>query len=118
VEITIEAEPPPVAMARESFPSFEAPMIEPVREIRPQATMVGLGGPSLPPPPAGMQLPAAAPPAEHLRPSMMPYDPAAYEAIAKMSREVIEKIVWEIVPDLAEKIIREELDRLVENRRR
>jgi hypothetical protein len=35
-----------------------------------------------------------------------------------MSREVIEKIVWEVVPDLAEKIIREELDRLVENRRR
>jgi CheY-like chemotaxis protein len=118
VEITIEAEPPPVAMARESFPSFEAPVIEPAREIRPQATMMGLGGPGLPPPPAGMALPSAVAPAEQVRPSMMPYDPAAYEAIAKMTREVIEKIVWEVVPDLAEKIIREELDRLVENRRR
>jgi hypothetical protein len=103
-------------MARESFPSFEAPVIEPAREIRPQATMVGLGGPSLPPPPAGMSLPPAVMP-EPLRPGQ-PYEPVAYDAIAKLTREVIEKIVWEIVPDLAEKIIREELDRLVENRRR
>ena len=32
-----------------------------------------------------------------------------YEAIAKLSREIIERIVWEIVPDLAEAIVREEL---------
>ena len=44
-------------------------------------------------------------------------DPAAYDAIAKLSQEIIEKVVWEVVPDLAEKIIREELDRLVEKRR-
>ena len=30
-----------------------------------------------------------------------------YEALAKLSREVIEQIVWEIVPELAEVIIRE-----------
>ena len=30
-----------------------------------------------------------------------------YEAIAKLSRDVIEQIVWEIVPELAEAIIRE-----------
>jgi len=30
-----------------------------------------------------------------------------YEAIAKLSREVIEQIVWEIVPELADAIIRE-----------
>jgi CheY-like chemotaxis protein len=34
-----------------------------------------------------------------------------YEAIAKLSREIIEKIVWEIVPELAEAIIREELQK-------
>ena len=34
-----------------------------------------------------------------------------------MSREVIERIVWEVVPDLAETIIREELEKLVEKRR-
>jgi CheY-like chemotaxis protein len=35
------------------------------------------------------------------------------EALGKASREMIEKIVWEVVPQLAETIIREELDRLV-----
>jgi CheY-like chemotaxis protein len=39
-----------------------------------------------------------------------------YAAIAKLSREIIEQIVWEVVPDLAEAIIRAELDRLVHER--
>ena len=39
-----------------------------------------------------------------------------YEAIAKLSREVIEQVVWEVVPELAEAIIRAELDRLVRER--
>ncbi|HEY4186605.1 MAG TPA: response regulator [Polyangia bacterium] len=34
-----------------------------------------------------------------------------YEAIAKLSREIIEKIAWEIVPELAEAIVREELQK-------
>jgi hypothetical protein len=34
-----------------------------------------------------------------------------YEAIAKLSREIIEKIVWEIVPELAEVILREEIQK-------
>jgi hypothetical protein len=37
-------------------------------------------------------------------------------ALSGASREVIEKIVWEVVPQLAETIIRENLDRLVKNR--
>jgi hypothetical protein len=32
-----------------------------------------------------------------------------YEAIANLSKEVIERIVWEVVPDLAEVIIKESL---------
>ena len=43
-------------------------------------------------------------------------DAAMREAILKISREVIERVVWEIVPDLAEKIINEELDRLIEGK--
>jgi hypothetical protein len=39
-----------------------------------------------------------------------------YDAIAKLSREVIERIAWEVVPELAEVIIREQLDRLVKER--
>jgi CheY-like chemotaxis protein len=34
-----------------------------------------------------------------------------YEALAKLSREVIEQIVWEIVPELAEVIIREQVEK-------
>ena len=33
-------------------------------------------------------------------------------ALVKLSREVIEQVVWEVVPDLAETIIKENLDRL------
>jgi hypothetical protein len=32
-----------------------------------------------------------------------------YEAIAKLSREIIEQVVWEVVPELAEAIIREHI---------
>lgn len=35
-----------------------------------------------------------------------------FEAIAKLSREIIEQVVWEVVPELAEVIIRQEIDRL------
>ena len=35
-----------------------------------------------------------------------------YEAIAKLSREIIEQIAWEVVPELAEIIIRERLNEL------
>lgn len=33
-------------------------------------------------------------------------DPKVAEALASLSRDVIEKIVWEVVPELAESIIR------------
>ena len=34
------------------------------------------------------------------------------QALLKLSREVVERIVWEVVPDLAEAIIKQNLDRL------
>jgi len=133
VEITIEAEPPPlggggvVNWDKFDVPGFDEPP-------RTDATLLGVGQPTpapapvptpapapavakteLPPPPPGMPLPPAAK-APPLQPGQ-PYEPAVYEAITKLSREVIERIVWEVVPDLAEQIIREELDRLVEKRR-
>ena len=40
-----------------------------------------------------------------------------YEAIAKLSREVIEQVVWEVVPELAETIIREHVERLAASRK-
>ncbi|MGA7745272.1 MAG: response regulator, partial [Polyangia bacterium] len=40
-----------------------------------------------------------------------------YEAIAKLSREIIEQVVWEVVPELAEVIIKQEVDRLAAGKR-
>jgi hypothetical protein len=40
-----------------------------------------------------------------------------YEIIAKQSREIIEQVVWEIVPELAELIIRQEVGRLANVKR-
>jgi CheY-like chemotaxis protein len=40
-----------------------------------------------------------------------------YEAIVKLSREVIEQIVWEVVPELAEVIVREHVERLAAGRK-
>lgn len=38
-------------------------------------------------------------------------DPKVAEALASLSQDVIERIVWEVVPDLAESIIREQQSR-------
>ncbi len=38
------------------------------------------------------------------------------DALSRASREVIERIAWEVVPQLAETIIREQIDRLVNQR--
>jgi len=38
-------------------------------------------------------------------------------ALLKLSTEVVERIVWEVVPDLAEQIIRENLAELAASRR-
>jgi len=36
-------------------------------------------------------------------------------AIAKISREIIEKIAWEVVPDLAETLIKDEIRKIKES---
>jgi len=38
--------------------------------------------------------------------------PAQAEAVLALSREVVERVVWEVVPQLAETIIKEEIARL------
>ena len=40
--------------------------------------------------------------------------PEQADALRTLSQEVIEQVVWEVVPELAETIIREELTRLLE----
>jgi hypothetical protein len=36
-------------------------------------------------------------------------DPAAVRALLQLSQEVIEQVVWEVVPDLAELLIKEQM---------
>jgi hypothetical protein len=36
------------------------------------------------------------------------------QGVLALSREVIERVVWEVVPDLAETLIREEIRRLTQ----
>jgi CheY-like chemotaxis protein len=78
-------------------PHRQAPGAAPAAERAPQAAV-----------PAGRSLELAAKAAG--------VDPAVYEAITQLTKEVVERIVWEVVPDLAETIIKEQLDRLVEKR--
>lgn len=43
---------------------------------------------------------------------------AEFEAIAKMSAETIQQVAWEVVPELAEAIIRAEADKLAAGKER
>jgi hypothetical protein len=116
-------------------PAANIPIPGVMRPSIPNApTMPSMPGVTAPPPPRAPSQPA---PSLELRARVMtppPRAPAApspaavsasvdqklaaiaakgpeYEAIAKLSREVIEQVVWEIVPELAEAIIREHLEK-------
>jgi hypothetical protein len=41
---------------------------------------------------------------------------AQAEAVLSLSRELVERVVWEVVPQLAETIIKEEIARLTRDR--
>ncbi|HEY7958146.1 MAG TPA: response regulator [Polyangia bacterium] len=130
--------PTPAPMTAKAQPAPAKPAAPP-----PRATLMGIptvnpsslgpGAVALPPPgkpaapwqpPGPMSSPSAPPPAisaavaavaERAQEEISTRGPE-YDAIAKLSREVIERIAWEVVPELAEVIIREQLDRLVKER--
>jgi hypothetical protein len=89
--------------------------------------------PQRPPTPAPIELPeepgaapelapmhAFVPPPEAVghRPEADGGEAALRSALSSASREVIERVVWEVVPQLAETIIRENLDRLTKKQGR
>ena len=88
-----EAGPAPIELPAETEPE---PELAPMHAFVPPASAVGHKPEPLAPRDGGEAL---------LR-----------EALSKASLEVIEKVVWEVVPQLAETIIRENLDRLVKQR--
>ncbi len=87
--------------------------------VPPRRDPFGLGAP-----PGGMARPPPGMPPQQQRHESLSLDDrpadggeaALRAALSKASKEVIEKIAWEVVPQLAETIIREELDRLIKDR--
>jgi CheY-like chemotaxis protein len=120
---------PPAAPAAAPVQARPAPAPAPLRPAAPAPAPVQVR-PAMPAPaprPAPMPAPAAvqAPaPVVAALSSAVAQKVAAiaargpeYEAIAKLSREIIEQVVWEVVPELAEVIIRQEVDRLASAKR-
>ncbi len=62
----------------------------------------------VPPPPFMQKQPVAA--KEAAKDPALPLDKSRIEA---MTREIIERVVWEVVPQMAETLIREEINRLM-----
>jgi CheY-like chemotaxis protein len=107
---------PPAAPARS--PVTPMPPMTPVRSsVTPMPPVAPVRPPSAPVAPLAAHAPAAPmPPAAAS--AIIDQKMAAfaakgpeYEVLAKLSREVIEQIVWEIVPELAEAIIRADLEK-------
>ena len=98
--------PPPPVAAPAPLPPRPAPMAAapppPAPAPSPMATTHGIGGVS-----ASVN--------GHLAGKLgeLGLSPAQADAVLALSREVVERVVWEVVPQLAETIIKEELQRLL-----
>lgn len=106
------------AVEASAFGGFEG-VVEPVSAAIPMDPVEPVFAPveAFVPAPAAMvpAEPAAEPPAMSAVPATVALDEAQLKALlASVSREVIEKIVWEVVPDLAETIIKEEIRKIKE----
>ncbi|UPU37551.1 response regulator [Geomonas paludis] len=103
------------------YEPFEFDVEEPAPEAAAPAAPVAPAAPAAPVAPAApaaaapvQAAPAAAPAAPAAQPAAVPEltEDQLVAALSKVSREVIERIVWEVVPDLAEVIIKEEIRKL------
>ncbi len=116
----------PVAVAAPSrpasIPRTPPPAMPPPPMVRPQAPAMGRAAPTTAQPPASSTHASA----QHAVGSSVAANGAALrarlegldltadqtQAVLALSREVIERVVWEVVPVLAETLIREEIQRL------
>ena len=101
--------PVATAPAAPSIPVAHAP----VPAAAPAPTRRSTSMPVVAPPAATAPLVAAVSSAIDQKVAAIAARGREYEAIAKLSREIIEQVVWEVVPELAEMIIKQELDRLI-----
>ncbi len=95
-----------------------------VPAARPSPASVPTATPNRPPapppahaPPAAAAAPVAAAVNGHLAGKLgdLGLSPAQVDAVLALSREVVERVVWEVVPQLAETIIKEEIARLTKD---
>jgi CheY-like chemotaxis protein len=99
----------PVAPAAANL--FEPPPLAPVFVPAPAPPV--LEPPPLPPVVETAPIAAPAPAVQATAAAIAAFDETQVkELIASLSRDVIEKIVWEVVPDLAEMLIKEEIRKL------
>lgn len=111
--------PPPPAHGALPTPGAGRPAKDPyglgvaAAQPRAEARSGAAGALRAVPPPPNVAAEAAAPAA---KPAADGGEALLRDALSKASREVVEKIAWEVVPQLAELIIREELDRLIKER--
>ena len=105
-------------------PPHVAP-IQPIAPARPTMTSAPAIELSSSPAPAAAVIPAPVYAAPAAAPAALPADfagklgglglsSAQVDAVLSLSREVVEQVVWEVVPTLAETIIKEELKRLLQ----
>jgi CheY-like chemotaxis protein len=91
-----------------------APAVErqfaPKEEYVPAFAAAGLAAAA----PAAPAAPIAAPPAVYGEPTLSEEQLASI--VTRISRDIIEKIAWEVVPDLAETLIRDEIRKIKEGR--
>jgi len=132
------ATPAPAPVAAPA-PAAPRPAAAPVVTPRPAVSAPGGGGarphvrtllggqqpsPGTPAPPAAAPTPVAAPPAAAVAVATsgngqfaeklagMGLTKEQVEGVLALSREIVEQVVWEVVPQLAETIIKEEIQRL------
>jgi CheY-like chemotaxis protein len=111
VEPKPEAPPEPVAVATAPIaPAPVAPAPASPARVQPRPAAAA-GRPVMPPRPAGIPVPQ---PRATL--TAQNHEALLREALTKASREMIEKVAWEVVPELAETMIREQLDRLIQKK--
>ena len=110
--VPAQASPPAAPPTRAPVPA--APQAAPSAHTVPTATPPREVPPAPPQPPASM----AAAMNGHLASKLgdLGLTPQQAEAVLALSREVVERVVWEVVPQLAETIIKEEIARLTTER--
>jgi CheY-like chemotaxis protein len=104
------AAPPPVITS----PPLSRTAPSGMPAFQPPAPPAPPPAPAAPPPRAPEAAPVAAAVNGHLASKLgdLGLSPAQVDAVLALSREVVERVVWEVVPQLAETIIKEEIARL------